>query len=111
VYERIREIGTIAAIGTRPSRILALFLGEGLLLGAIGTALGTLISLAVIFVLNIWQIRFSFGQQQDLVMAPSIASGQVLTVALLVVGVAVVASLQPAWKASRLDPMTALRHV
>jgi putative ABC transport system permease protein len=111
VYERIREIGTIAAIGTRPSRILSLFLGEGLLLGVIGTAVGTLISLAVIYALNVWQIRFSFGQQQDLVMAPSIAPGQVLVVALLVVGVAVLASLQPAWKASRLDPMNALRHV
>jgi putative ABC transport system permease protein len=111
VYERIREIGTIAAIGTPPSRILSLFLGEGLLLGAIGTALGTLVSLAVIHALNLWQIHFSFGQQQDLVMAPSIGVGQVVTVALLVMAVAVLASLQPAWKASRLDPINALRHV
>jgi putative ABC transport system permease protein len=35
----------------------------------------------------------------------------VVTVALLVMGVAVLASLQPAWKASRLDPINALRHV
>lgn len=111
VYERIREIGTIAAIGTRPFRILSLFLGEGLLLGLIGTALGTLISVAVIYALNIWKIHFSFGQQQDLIMAPYISAGQVATVAALVVGVAVLASLQPAWKASRLDPMNALRHV
>ncbi|MDP1900778.1 MAG: ABC transporter permease [Rubrivivax sp.] len=111
VYERIREIGTIAAIGTRPSRILSLFLAEGLLLGVIGTALGTLISLAAIYALNLWQPHFAFGQQQDLVMAPTIATLQVVTVALLVVGVAVLASLQPAWKASRLDPIDALRHV
>jgi len=44
-------------------------------------------------------------------MAPTIAAGQVVTVALLVVGVAILASLQPAWKASRLDPIDALRHV
>ena len=37
VYERIREIGTISAIGTPPRRILALFLTEGLLLGVVGT--------------------------------------------------------------------------
>ncbi|NMG16873.1 ABC transporter permease [Aromatoleum bremense] len=111
VYERIREIGTIAAIGTPPARILSLFLGEGLLLGAIGTALGTLVSLALIYALNVWQIHFSFGQQQDLVMAPAIAAGQVATVAAMVVGVALLASLQPAWKASRLDPINALRHV
>jgi putative ABC transport system permease protein len=111
VYERIREIGTIAAIGTRPSRILSLFLAEGLLLGLIGTVLGTLLSLAAIYGINVWQPHFAFGQQTDLVMAPTIGMGQVLTVALLVMGVAVLASLQPAWKASRLDPINALRHV
>jgi len=111
VYERIREIGTIAAIGTRPARILSLFLVEGLLLGVIGTVLGALVSLAAIYAIKLWQPHFAFGQQQDLVMAPAIATGQVVTVALLVVGVAVLASLQPAWKASRLDPIDALRHV
>ncbi len=111
VYERIREIGTIAAIGTRPSRILSLFLAEGLLLGVIGTALGVLVSLGLIWAINLWQPHFAFGQQQDLVMAPTIAAMQVATVALLVVAVAALASLQPAWKASRLDPIAALRHV
>ena len=111
VYERIREIGTIAAIGTPPGRILALFLGEGMLLGIFGTLLGTLISLAAIYGLNIWQVTFAFGQQQNLVLAPQIAGSDVLTIAGLVIGVAIVASLQPAWKASRLDPIMALRHV
>lgn len=111
VYERIREIGTIAAIGTRPERILWLFLSEGLLLGAIGTALGTVVSLAVIYALNLWQLHFTFGQQQDLVLAPQISVLQIGTIALMVIGVAALASLQPAWKASRLDPIHALRHV
>ena len=111
VYERIREIGTIAAIGTPPGRILSLFLSEGLLLGVIGTALGTGVSLGVIYALNIWKVHFAFGQQQDLVLAPQIGVVQVATIAAMVVGVAVLASLQPAWKASRLDPSEALRHV
>jgi putative ABC transport system permease protein len=111
VYERIHEIGTIAAIGTPPGRILSLFLSEGLLLGVIGTALGTLVSLGVIYALNIWKVHFAFGQQQDLVLAPQIGVVQVATIAAMVVGVAVLASLQPAWKASRLDPSEALRHV
>lgn len=64
VYERIREIGTIAAIGTPPRKILSLFLAEGLLLGVGGTALGTVIALALIYALNIWKITFNFGMQQ-----------------------------------------------
>ena len=111
VYERIREIGTIAAIGTLPSRILSLFLAEGLMLGIVGTVAGTLVSLAAIFAINVWKPTFNFGMQQNLVMAPSIATGDVLTIAAMVVLVAVIASLQPAWKASRMDPISALRHV
>lgn len=111
VYERIREIGTISAIGTPPGKILALFLSEGLLLGLAGTVAGTLISLAVIYALNIWKITFSFGTQKDLLLTPSINGGDVATIAGMVVIVAILASLQPAWKASRMDPIAALRHV
>lgn len=111
VFERIREIGTIAAIGTPPSRILSLFLAEGLMLGIAGTVAGTLLSLAAIAGINVWKPTFNFGMQQNLVMAPSIAAGDVLTIAALVVVVAIIASLQPAWKASRMDPIGALRHV
>lgn len=111
VYERIREIGTISAIGTPPSKILSLFLAEGLLLGVGGTALGTAIALAAIYALNIWKITFDFGQQHGLVLSPSIRAADVVIVAAMVVIVALLASLQPAWKASRMDPVTALGHV
>jgi putative ABC transport system permease protein len=111
VYERIREIGTIAAIGTQPGRILALFLSEGVLLGILGTAASTVIAMALVYALNVWKISFSFGQQQGLLLAPHIASSEVATIAGMVIGVAVLASLQPAWKAARLDPIAALRHV
>jgi putative ABC transport system permease protein len=111
VYERIREIGTIAAIGTPPRRILALFLTEGLLLGIGGAALGTAVSLAAIYALNLWQITFSFGMQQGLVLSPAIGVKDTATIAALVVLMALLASLQPAWKASRMDPVKALGHV
>lgn len=111
VYERIREIGTISAIGTPPRRILALFLTEGLLLGVLGSVIGTAISLVGIYALNVWKIAFSFGQQQGLLLSPSIAAQDVISIAAMVIAVAILASLQPAWKASRMDPITALRHV
>jgi putative ABC transport system permease protein len=111
VYERIREIGTIAAIGTPPRRILSLFLTEGLLLGVGGAALGTALSLAAIYALNVWKITFDFGMQQGLVLSPAISVKDVAIIAGLVVLMALVASLQPAWKASRMDPVRALGHV
>ncbi|MEN8762599.1 MAG: FtsX-like permease family protein [Thiogranum sp.] len=111
VYERVREIGTISAIGTPPGRILALFLSEGFLLGLLGTVIGTVISLAVIYTLNRYTIAFSFGRQENLVLVPTIATSDVVLTALMTIAVAVLASLQPAWKASRMEPITALRHV
>jgi len=111
VYERIREIGTIAAIGTPPRRILSLFLTEGLLLGLGGAALGTAISLVAIYALNVWKITFNFGQQQGLVLSPAISVSDVVIIAGLVVLMALLASLQPAWMASRMDPVRALGHV
>jgi putative ABC transport system permease protein len=110
VYERIREIGTISAIGTPPSRILSLFVSEGLLLGLAGTAIGTAVSLVLVYALNLWPVRFAFGRQ-EILLIPSIAASDVLLIGAIVVVVAVAASLQPAWKAARMDPITALRHV
>ncbi|MBX3651280.1 MAG: ABC transporter permease [Burkholderiales bacterium] len=111
VYERIREIGAIAAIGTPPGRILGMFLAEGLMLGTAGTMIGVAVSLAAVWALNIWQITYAFGQQKGLLLAPALGAGDVLATAAIVIVVAGLASLQPAWKASRMDPITALRHV
>lgn len=111
VYERIREIGTIAAIGTPPGRILRLFLAEGLLLGVAGTLAGAALSVVAVRVLAAVRPTFNFGQAQGLVLAPELAAGDIGVVAAMVIAVAIVASAQPAWKASRMDPIEALRHV
>jgi putative ABC transport system permease protein len=111
VYERIREIGTIAAIGTPPRRILALFLTEGLLLGVGGAVAGIALSAAAIYGLNLWKPTFDFGMQQGLVLNASISLRDAVTIAVLVIVMALLASLQPAWKASRMDPVRALGHV
>ena len=111
VYERVNEIGTIAAIGTRPGKILALFVTEGFLLGILGTMAGTIISLIAIAGMNASKITFDFGRQTGLQLTPTIDSAEVITVVLIVIGIAVLGSLQPALKAARMDPITALRHV
>lgn len=111
VYERIREIGTIAAMGTQPGAILQLFVVEGLLLGLIGAAIGIALSIAIVFILQQAGITFSFGRQSGLVLYPVLVLKDILFASAMVIGVAVLASVQPAWKASRMDPIEALRHV
>ena len=111
VYERINEIGTIAAIGTGPAKILALFLSEGLLLGIIGTLFGIIVYLLTIAFLNLSPITYDFGNQQGLILSPGISLTEIVSISLIVIAISVLGSLQPAWKAAKMDPITALRHV
>jgi putative ABC transport system permease protein len=111
VYERIREIGTMSAIGTAPGKIMALFLAEGFSLGVISTLLGNVIGLGGIYLLNIYKIRFSFCRMDDLILSPVINFSELYWVSAIVLLVSVFASLQPAYKASKMEPVDALRHV
>jgi len=111
VYERIREIGTIAAIGTLPGKIVAMFLIEGFSLGFFGAVVGDILGVAVISVLNVANLTFSFGRQKGLLLSPSINLQDILVISIIVITISVIASLQPAYKASRMNPIDALRHV
>jgi putative ABC transport system permease protein len=111
VYERIREIGTIAAIGTMPGRILSMFVIEGFSLGIFGAVIGNIVGIAIVVVLNLLKISFSFARQTGFVLAPTVQLSDVLAVSAIVIVVAVLGSLQPALKASRMEPIQALRHV
>ncbi len=110
VYERIREIGTLAAIGTQPRKLMAIFLSEGLLLGLAGALAGVALSYAVVAALNVWPVVFSFGREQ-ITLHPTLVGMEVIGVLGLAVLVSGLASLQPAWRAARMDPIQALRHV
>lgn len=111
VFERIKEIGTIAAIGTPPSTIRSLFLVEGLCLGLFGAVVGNLLGGLIILIINLSGITFSFGQQTGLVLKASLSLPELLIVSLIVIIVSVLATLQPALKASKMEPIDALRHV
>ena len=111
VYERIREIGTIAAIGTLPGKILSMFVIEGFCLGIVGALIGNIVGVSIILLLNLLKIKFNFGQQTGLLLVANITPSDLIFISVTVIIVSVIASLQPAFKASRMEPIEALRHV
>ncbi|PKM97288.1 MAG: ABC transporter substrate-binding protein [Elusimicrobia bacterium HGW-Elusimicrobia-3] len=110
VYERVGEIGTMASIGTPPNKILALFLTEGLSLGFFSGVIGSAAGAGILLLLKALEIPFTFGSM-DLVLSPSVPVGEIALALLVVIVISALASLQPALKASRMEPVDALRHV
>jgi len=111
VYERVREIGTMSAIGTSPGKIMGLFLAEGFSLGIMSVLAGNIIGIIGIYILNIYKISFSFGRMDNLLLSPSISLSELAWVSAIVLMVSVFASIQPAHKASKLEPVDALGHI
>jgi len=111
VYERIREIGTIAAIGTLPGKILNMFVIEGFCMGVVGALIGDIVGIALVYILNIFKISYNFGQQKGVILQSVVNPTDILVISVTVIIVSVIASLQPAFKASRMEPIKALRHV
>lgn len=107
VYERIREIGTMSAIGTPASFIMATFLFEGILLGLFGLAAGTALSYGIVYWIG--DMTISFGRQDDILLTPVLSAVKVALIGILVIVVSGVASLYPAIKAARMNPVDALR--
>jgi ABC-type antimicrobial peptide transport system permease subunit len=99
VTERTREIGLRMAVGARPRDILRQFLVESVLLclmgGAVGIAAG-------------WVSSYIVSQAMNWPFAPSLPAA--LAAVGVSVGVGVGFGYYPAWKASRLDPIEALRY-
>jgi ABC-type antimicrobial peptide transport system permease subunit len=99
VTERTREIGLRMAVGARGGDILRQFLTEAVVLsllgGSLGIALGRGVSLLVRLLLR-WPTELS--------------PGAILAAVAVSVTVGIVFGYYPAWKASRLDPIEALRY-
>jgi putative ABC transport system permease protein len=88
-----------------------MFVLEGFCLGATGAVVGDIIGLIIILILNWFGITFDFGRQTGLALSATIAPSDVLMISVIVIFISVIASLQPALKASRMEPIKALRHV
>jgi putative ABC transport system permease protein len=115
VFERTREVGTMRAIGSRRSRVVALCLLEGLFLGVVGAIGGALLGALLVQWFCVHGIpafseaqRYSYGGD---FLYPTLSWRPLVRVPALMVAVSVLASLGPALMAARKRPADALRHV
>ncbi len=115
IYERMREIGTIAAMGMQGSEIVRLFFLEALFLAVLGTAAGVLVGTGLTMLLSITGIDFSSGMQGvdfdiSSIIYPVLNLRSTLVVFIYSVAVASVSSLVPTLRAAKIEPVEALRH-
>lgn len=99
VSQRTQEIGIRMALGAQTKDVLSMVLGEGFRMVAVGVVIGVAAGVA----LSRYLASLFFG------VTPA-SPGTYLQVALLMMGIALVACLLPAWRAIRVNPMVALRY-
>jgi len=109
VTERIREIGTMKAIGAQNTSILALFLVEAALIGVIGATLGMIVGIGGGYLLSSFTPSNIPGGPSTTI-PPIYVPQDLIRVWVLSVSLAITAGIFPAWKASKLSPMVALRR-
>ncbi len=116
--ERLRDLGTVGALGASPRELVGLVFAQALCLLGTGVGIGALLGAAV--AIHITRVGipgldaaaafsvsgFSIGEGLRGRFEPS----QVLVAAAVVLGAGLVAAALPAWRAWRLEPVAALRH-
>ncbi len=103
VNERVQEIGILLSIGTEKGEVRRMFLYEAFILGIIGALVGGVMSLIIGYTVvsaMIWNTSYFFLPESIIYVPEGMIIGVV---------VCVVSGLYPAWKASNMDPIDALR--
>ena len=112
VLERTTEIGTSLAIGQRRQAVMRMFMAEGVLIGLAGGVLGVVLGLVLAHVISVIGIPMppppgmSSGYDARIMVAPVLAFDALI----LALGTTFLASVMPAWKASRMNIVDALRY-
>jgi lipoprotein-releasing system permease protein len=119
VVQKTREIGILKALGANNRQILCLFLSQSIVVGVLGVGLGFAAGMLALYYRNPFLEFMRRATHQDLLPASiyhtydlpaSIQAPDVLVICGTAFAACVLAGLFPAWKASRLQPVEALRH-
>jgi ABC-type lipoprotein release transport system permease subunit len=116
VFERVREIGLMLALGMRPSSILGQVIVESIMLLVLGLVIGNTLAFASIAPLRdgidisiVAEGMEMFGAAS--ILYPELELKDVVTANIVVLTLGFLASLSPAWRASRYDPIEAITKV
>lgn len=117
VMERTREIGILKAIGYRPKQIMGMFLSEAALTGVIGAFCGLALGYVLSFLMGgllggIGGGRggFGFGPRGGATIQPVFSTELIVFSLVFPVILATIAGLYPAWRASRMNAVAALKY-
>lgn len=117
VMERTREIGILKAIGYRPKQIMGMFLSEAALTGVIGAFCGLILGYVLSFLMGgllggatLFGGGRGFGGGAGTTIAPVFSTELIIFSLVFPVILATIAGLYPAWRASRLNAVVALKY-
>ncbi len=110
MMERIKEIGLLKALGFNSRLILTLFLNEAMIIGIVGGSIGILFGMGLSYVMSFFVGNSIKIGTVTMHLTPQFEVLNLLSTWVLCVVLSIVSGLYPAWRASRLDPVVALRH-
>ena len=111
VMEKTRDIAVLMSMGTRRSQVRRIFVSQGVLIGVIGTAIGLVLGFALSWVGGHYHLLSLAPEVYSIdyvPFAPRATDG--LLVALVAIGVSLIATVYPSWSAARILPAEALRY-
>jgi lipoprotein-releasing system permease protein len=111
VMEKTRDIAVLMSMGSRKSQIRRLFVAQGLLIGVFGTAIGLVLGYTLSWVGGHYHLLTLAPEVYSInyvPFAPHLIDG--IWVALVAVGVSLLATIYPSWSAARILPAESLRY-
>jgi lipoprotein-releasing system permease protein len=111
VMEKTKDIAVLKSMGATAGSIMKIFVLEGLIIGVVGTTLGLLGGIGLCEILRKYQFIHLPSDVYYISSLPVLMKGlDILLIVVAAIGITFVATLYPAWQASRLDPVEALRY-